>query len=384
LNPLNLTPEASVLFLTAGGPRTDPAIREAVTAGVDWPSLVSLARREQAEGILWHRLRGCVPGVVPPDIAADLEKLALVREFRQRRLEQGLREAVGILGAAGIDVLLVKGAALAHTVYDGFLERPMGDLDLVVAPGAAREAQALLLDAGWVPDRTTPLDYHYEEHQHLRPLRDPLGVGVWLELHRELLPRGAPFRMMPDLLWGESRSVPDLGPHVRAPTVHHHILYGCLHLAWAHRLTWGAWTTFRDLDAMLRPETDWERIVGEALDARAGTYCYWVFRLARGTAGVPIPDHVLGALRPRRADRILRLLEKHFAQGLLPQPGTCPSARLSTALWRSGMGAPRGGRHRTDAPSPFLREAPDRGVARVRGHLRRSAIWKRYLCALLE
>ena len=52
--------------------------------------------------------------------------------------------------AAKTEVVLLKGAALALTVYGSFVERPMSDVDLLVARGDAPRARDALLAAGWV------------------------------------------------------------------------------------------------------------------------------------------------------------------------------------------------------------------------------------------
>lgn len=68
----------------------------------------------------------------------------------QQLLKRGLDSALGALDAAGIDVLLLKGAAIATSTYrDG--HRPMNDLDLLVRRDQADAAIAALTAAGWTP-----------------------------------------------------------------------------------------------------------------------------------------------------------------------------------------------------------------------------------------
>ena len=65
-------------------------------------------------------------------------------------LEKRAIESVEALNAAGIEVALLKGAALASTVYGSFGARPMNDVDVLVHPDRADDAKRLLLGAGVV------------------------------------------------------------------------------------------------------------------------------------------------------------------------------------------------------------------------------------------
>lgn len=68
----------------------------------------------------------------------------------QQLLKRGLESALGTLADAGIDTLLLKGAALSAGTYrDG--HRPMNDLDLLVRRDQADAAIAALASAGWTP-----------------------------------------------------------------------------------------------------------------------------------------------------------------------------------------------------------------------------------------
>lgn len=68
----------------------------------------------------------------------------------QQVLKRGLESALGTCADAGIDTLLLKGAALAAGTYrDG--QRPMNDLDVLVRRDQADAAIAALVAAGWTP-----------------------------------------------------------------------------------------------------------------------------------------------------------------------------------------------------------------------------------------
>src|SRR4029077_5476203 len=97
------------------------------------------------------------------------------------------------VGAAGIEVTLLKGAALALTVYSRFSERPMADIDMMVEPTRAAEAHAILRKPGWTVAIASHPEDTWRDHHHLPPLADTAGSCLRLELHTAPLVPGHPF-----------------------------------------------------------------------------------------------------------------------------------------------------------------------------------------------
>lgn len=95
------------------------------------------------------------------------------------RLIAGALPGVQALEQAGIRTLLLKGLALAYTVYPRLGLRTFGDVDVLVEPTAARDAEALLTRLGWRPIR------HVAEPT--QRLRHSLGLanrdGILVDLH---------------------------------------------------------------------------------------------------------------------------------------------------------------------------------------------------------
>ena len=344
-----LSREAQLLLLTAAGPSNDAPLRRLLASELDWGTLGALARAEQATLIVWQRLQRLRADRLPLEIATAWRKLAMVSEFDSLRLEQRLREAVGALATRGIEVMLLKGSALAYTTYSSFADRPMGDIDLLVRPEHAREAWSVLQTSGWSPSTQWPAEW-YTGHQHLPPLVDLQAERFRLELHTELFPSGHPFRLSADALWPGAKTV-RLDRHtVRVADSVQQLLYLCIHFAWLHMMQWGSWRTFRDVEATTgRADMPWERLVDLARESRATTCCFWTLRLARNLVGVQVPDDVLRALRPPLPEFFLDGCERHYALQLFPTESRCPSVWLSRRLWELGI-APRWSGHGSSRP----------------------------------
>ncbi len=379
----SLSAEARVLLLSAGGPENDPALRALLRRGVLWPRLARLAARENALAVLMRRLDAAAPDVLPPSVRAEWQPLARVAEFRLAWLDERLSQTLAALHAGGIGGVLLKGAALARTVYPSFVQRPMGDLDLLVPASEAARAHALLRAAGWKPEAADGDGGGYDGHHHLAPLVDARGTGVALELHTALFPDGHPFALSADDIRAEAV---DAGTRGTVPSTRHMALHLCLHFAWSHQAEAGAWRTFRDLHT-LAPTLDWDAFAQAARDSRGASACWWTLRLARAASGLAVPEAVMAALRPPVGARTLALLERHFLAQLLPSARACPSVRLRRAAWERAMQPAHAGHGAVRpwmldrAPAPASAPAASLGVV-PRG-ARALGRWGRYAGALL-
>lgn len=389
-----ISPESALILSSAGLAQDDPRWRGQLDAPLDWARVIRLARRESATRVLWNRLRalGC-PGV-PDEAQQNLRRLAMVSEFKLAHLGQHIHRTLAVLSEGRVDVMLLKGAAMANSVYTSPEERPMADIDLLVPRERAGEAHALAQHAGWVIGaKTSGRLTLYDTHQHLPPLDDAQGTGVGLDLHTDLFPAGHPFLLDAAEMRRRGRIVDLAGRPVAVPDAHDLLLHACIHFAWSHMFADGAWRTFRDVAAVLAATSlDEKLFVERARASRGATCCYWTLRLARDVGCVPVPPSLLGALRPRLPAAMLGALERHFALGMLPFDAIGPSVLLRRYAWRLGVLPGRSG-HGDARPWTLTQQfspgfgAPggSPGIAqRAAAHWRRAAAWRSYAKAMLR
>jgi hypothetical protein len=131
-----------------------------------------------------------------PLVAWNLREVDLDDDSRQRlaaarqrawaanlRLYASSLPALQALVERDIPIIVLKGAALAYTVYDTPALRPIGDIDILVRPDDAAAAREILDRIGWRPSR----------HAAERDLLLCHGVGLHrghgaVDLHWYLLP----------------------------------------------------------------------------------------------------------------------------------------------------------------------------------------------------
>ena len=326
------------MLATGGGADQDDVIVSMASGPMDWDLFLSFVRQERAASVVWPRLRRLCLDSIPGPARRWLEREAIIGDVRMTRLSNRLDQTLRALTAAGIPVILLKGAALGRTVYRSLPRRPMLDLDMLVPEDQVRSARAAVLEAGWVPGPYEALsETFYRDHCHLPPFYDQAGGDFSLELHWDLLFRGNPLAVDVRRLWDHALPLPDT-PLVKVLDTSDAVLHLAIHFAWPHMLKSAAWRTFRDLRVLVEEgELDWTRVVSQAHQVRAASCCYWTFSMARKWAGVPVPGWVTESLRPPLSPRGARVLERHFVQQWYPAGIESPHPRLEKLLWRAAI-----------------------------------------------
>jgi hypothetical protein len=325
--------DEELLLLTAGGAANDADIWRVARCGIDWRRFLGLAQLERAVPVIYPRLREIAGDTIPAEVLDQMRRLAFVSDFAMLHLDARLRESLRALHGAGVRVMLLKGAALAHTTYAGIRQRPMSDIDVLVDPSNAHLARRVMLGTGWCEIVGGISEAVYDRHHHLPPLRDSKSPDLQLEIHTALFPERHPFAFDARDLWTGARPLGTAFPDAFAPDPVHSLLHACLHFLWSHQARFGVWRTIRDIDVLSIGSLDWAAFVTAARASRGATACYWTLRLADVIAGVAAPSDVVNQLRPPRSAYVLQAIERHFIRNLFPVAFACPSVILDHALW---------------------------------------------------
>jgi hypothetical protein len=309
----------------------------------------------------------------------------MVADFHALYLQERFLQTLNALVDAGVEVVLLKGAALAYSAFGGFTDRPMGDVDLLVEPDRAEDAWKIATSLGWQWNRELYPEVSYREHHHLPPLIDPQRVGAKMELHTALAGFGHPFALGFDAVRKASRPVTVGGRTVLVLDDDHQVIHLSVHLAWSHLLSFGAWRTFRDIGAVVAPgHVDWERVTAAARTHGATSCCYWTLRLASRLSGIDVPEAALAALDSHTPRVLHGVVERHLASQLFATERVCPSEAVRRRLWSAAI---RPGRLRLGEGRPWDIDqitAPRKGQPlpvgrRIAYHLENIARWAHYL-----
>lgn len=258
------------------------------------------------------------PSWVPETARARLQEAYTSTVLHNRLFLTELGRVLPLLRGHGVEVILLKGAALIAGLYHDPGLRPMADLDLLVRPEAAPTAMTVLQMAGYRPveaEVAPGATLAYESQVvFLKPHPVPLGI----ELHWHLL--DSPHyqrRVDMDWFWQTRRptTIAGLAANILGPAAQ--LLHLCAHL-WLHHRGQGLLWQF-DIVALLAAtatELDWDVVLDRA---RAYDLVLSTRHVLMGLARhwqAPIPPAVqerLHTLTPSAAERcvVARLTAPH-------------------------------------------------------------------------
>lgn len=216
-----------------------------------------------------------------PSPDAGAHAAAMLRGRVLERISQAL-------AAQNLRALLVKGAALALTVYPSPAHRPMGDIDLLVEPNTKpRVLAALELAGGSIhrpPGRPFSADF-FNEVGLLFPcgaMSFPVEVHTSLD---KLVARPIPIRD----LFDRAREAPTL-PHLFLPSLEDHALQVALHAAGSElRIP----LNLLDLELLLRAGASLPVLASRAAEQRLTTAMFIAMSALRALGAASVsPAHV--------------------------------------------------------------------------------------------
>jgi hypothetical protein len=158
------------------------------SATIDWDGLPGRAEAHGLEPLVHVHLE--TTGIAVPARTRERLRARRVQHAHASRVRaRALAEILTLYGDLDIDVLLLKGAAVAHLAYPQPALRPMRDLDLLVPGAEAGRAQAALATVGFSRS-PSPMHGLDPRHHHLAAVsRVEAGVSVSVEVHRGLILR---------------------------------------------------------------------------------------------------------------------------------------------------------------------------------------------------
>jgi hypothetical protein len=177
-------PERAFLLSSLPGRELDVGrLRALAAGGLDWAALEATARATGVVQLLANALESIGPEApVPAGIADRLRGALEQNAARNALLASDLRAIDAALRAAGIEAVVLKGAALVALDADYAPLRAMSDVDLLVPAGAAADVLAALRRSAVVAVGGPDPRLEQSPHPHVVVTRS----GVPVELHVRL------------------------------------------------------------------------------------------------------------------------------------------------------------------------------------------------------
>ncbi|KHD06178.1 hypothetical protein PN36_20635 [Candidatus Thiomargarita nelsonii] len=267
----------------------------------EWKALLRLSTYHGVAPLFYHRLSHA-GAQVPDGVLNALCKAYHGNVFQNAQYYHELSEVLKQLQR--IDVIVLKGAYLAKTVYQSQALRFIGDIDLLVKKADLEQAEKILLEMGYGPTERPSIKAQCASH-HLETFTKKGAFSI--DIHWTLIKPEAPFKIMPDSLWEQARpfTVEDIQVLTLSPE--DLLFHLCVHTAYSSRFFGIRFLC--DIHNTIRShEIDWEILFHRARQWKGEKTVYLVLSLARDWLATSVPEKVLEQFKPD--DFNLELLAK--------------------------------------------------------------------------
>lgn len=257
-------------------------------------TLVEAARAQHALAIVGRSLRAL--SSCPPSLRDELERIDRGAWATHVVTAASLGPVLAEAAAAGLRVVVYKGAALAARLYDEPWTRAMTDVDVLIGAPQAAHFHDLLARHAFTPLATSPGRTWSVKASHERTFVPAAPGARLIDVHTapaqparyqfavdEMLARSEPGRLFEAPVYFLTAA--DELLVMAANQAHDHYRLGLL----------------RYLDAWLlttRAAVDWEALLTTARTAGVATAAWLTLTNASRVAGAVVPATVLEALRP--------------------------------------------------------------------------------------
>jgi len=261
----------------------------------DWPALLAAAQLHRLVPLAHQRLK---ESDCPELVRAAFRASALALALRTKQLQAALTGVMDALRVAGVASIVLKGPALAATVYPHPSLRPYRDLDLLCREEDWSTVYHVLVDLGFQPVQPLPAPppkvWERKAYYHSQYYRRHDRVLV--EIHYDLWQIGLRPRLG-DAYWRRAVEVDGDGCPIRVLAPEDQVLHACVHLNHHgySRLIW-----FSDLLHLLarHRQLDWAYLIEAARREGVALSLYFSLVYLERLFAVKTPAGVLAALRP--------------------------------------------------------------------------------------
>ena len=172
----------------------------------DWELFSQMADREGVAPLMYWKLKES-PVKIPPSTFNLLRSTYYQTLAQNTLMYQELERILKALDEAGIPVIVLKGAALAATVYEDIGLRPMGDLDLLVPQELFNLAVKIMYKIGYYKKDSPELaPWLARVTRHEVALQGGPKKNIVVEIHWNLVAGNYDWRSPPlDWFWEQTK-----------------------------------------------------------------------------------------------------------------------------------------------------------------------------------
>jgi putative nucleotidyltransferase-like protein len=156
-------------------------VKNLINLPLKWEEVLNSAFWYGITPLLYHNLKGFQ--CIPQEVMDKLKEAYYGSMARNMYLYAELRRVLEAFHEKGVEVIVLKGAALAETIYGDIALRPMGDIDLLVKKENLSYAEKIMSESGYLFIGNKPPEWYRGNHYHIRYIHPEKNTRVEIHWH---------------------------------------------------------------------------------------------------------------------------------------------------------------------------------------------------------
>jgi hypothetical protein len=274
--------------------RDDNRLSELLTGNVDWDYLLALSYFQDVSPMIAHILtRDEYCSYIPEPYQKRLQRSYLDNVNRNIILANELVKVIEMFGRHGIETIALKGTALAEQLYVNPIPRITHDIDVLVHKDQLSNAKSLLQEMGYSLD----ISQDEPDHPFHSVFQKRNGIPLMLELHWDL---EDPRLLITPLseIWRRTQQQRVEGSSVRVLSPEDTLVYISHDI---FKETSQQLKYLSDITALLEKfggTLNWSLVTAITKSLGTETTLYYSLKWVKELLEAPVPDEVLGNIRP--------------------------------------------------------------------------------------
>lgn len=278
---------------------------------IDWNIFLEKARKEGVSSLVFLRLPDLInnTATVPSEITEELKRDYYTTAARNSVIFEELGNVLKMFKRAGIEAVVLKGAALAETVYGNPALRSMSDVDLLIKKKDLFAVHRAFENAGYYSPDAREIDLHAVPADYLTTLvyMALSGNGACFHVHWHMVNSTIPNEsLIKDVtmptIWRDAHKARIAGVEALVMAPHHLLIHLAEHsLRVSHSLNKLCFLCdINEAVEFYGDSMDWDRLISESRHFNLDWLVYVPLYCAAELLNTNIPKEVLLRLRPER------------------------------------------------------------------------------------
>ena len=307
-----------------------------VNKNLDWDLVLFNAKEQRIVPLLYHHLSQLdILEKVPSNVSSELRRISFGVLGRNITIYDELKNLLKLFRQAGIEVVILKGAAYIETLYKNIGLRPMSDIDMLFRESQLKKVRTILLQHGYTQNDRWFEQLKVHAHHLVHFIDHNKNI---VEVHWSIGMYDQLFNIKMEEVWGRTKTINIEHEKMSVLSPEDMVLHQCGHIFIQHC---GKISLINlcDLSETIKQNNslDWHLILKNSLQYKLGNLIYCGLYLVHKILETDIPPFIFENLKSTCSNNQLSIINKIISSDFIYLESLKVKHPLKRIYWFKGI-----------------------------------------------